>query len=120
MKTFTRVGAQGDLLLIRVADDAVPKTSFVKSNPTVDGKHIVAHSETGHHHTVAVLDDDVDFYVDPKDDLRSFLVVKDILGKVLTHERSFDTHEALWLPKGTYELRRQEEYTPQGWRKVQD
>lgn len=35
-------------------------------------------------------------------------------------ERSFDTHESILLKGGTYEIRRQREYTPEGWRRVED
>lgn len=38
----------------------------------------------------------------------------------LTHERSFDTHEPILLNPGIYEVRRQREYTPQGWRRIED
>jgi hypothetical protein len=34
--------------------------------------------------------------------------------------RSFDTHETLNIPPGIYEVRRQREYVPEGWRKAQD
>lgn len=38
----------------------------------------------------------------------------------LEHLRDFDTHEPLSLPPGNYEVRRQREYTPEGWRQVAD
>ena len=38
----------------------------------------------------------------------------------VVHLRDFHTHETVRLPRGVYEVRRQEEYTPQGWRRVAD
>ena len=47
------------------------------------------------------------------------LPVPDIFT-LLEHLRSFDTHETIKLPVGTFEIRRQREYTPEGWRRVED
>jgi hypothetical protein len=38
----------------------------------------------------------------------------------ITHLRSFDTHETLLVPPGNYEVRRQREYVPEGFRKAAD
>ena len=38
----------------------------------------------------------------------------------LEHLRSHDTHEPIMFGPGIYEVRRQREYTPDGWRRVQD
>jgi len=38
----------------------------------------------------------------------------------LRHERSFDTHAPITIDKGKYEIRRQREYTLEGWRKIED
>ena len=39
---------------------------------------------------------------------------------LLEHLRTFDTHETLAIPPGVYELRRQREAVPEGWRRAQD
>ena len=39
---------------------------------------------------------------------------------LLTHLRTFDTHETIGIPVGKFEIRRQREYTPEGWRRVED
>ena len=44
----------------------------------------------------------------------------DRLTAILEHHRSIDTHEALEIKPGIYEIRRQREYTPQGFRRVAD
>lgn len=114
MKTFNNYAAQGDLLLVRA--NKVP-AGFQKTQ--ADGhKHIVAHSETGHHH---VIDDvDVEYWTNPKDEMKAYLIVQGIIGAQMKHLRSFNTHETILIPPGIFELRRQREYTPQGWRRVED
>lgn len=115
-KTFNKIAAQGDLYLRRIDRlpwAAVPKTA------NHDGQFVCAHSESGHSHVVEATPD-VEYYADPKDDMKSYLVVKSVIGAALKHLREFDTHETLLIPPGIFELRRQREYVPQGWRRVQD
>jgi hypothetical protein len=38
----------------------------------------------------------------------------------LRHLREFDTHEPIAFTPGKYLARRQREYTPEGWRRVED
>ena len=112
MKTFDHSAAQGDLLIIRIntlPDDAIKQEG-------IDGKHIVAHSETGHHHTVQ--DTDADLYHAANDPMIMYLVVDE--KAELIHNRSFDTHESIGFKPGVYQLRRQREYTPEGWRRIED
>jgi hypothetical protein len=51
MKTFQNQSAQGDILLLRV--DAIPEGA--RRQAPIDGRHVVAHGETGHHHTVPAI-----------------------------------------------------------------
>jgi hypothetical protein len=117
MKTFTKMAAQGDFIIIRI--DEFPAKKLEKISP-VDGKIIVAHSETGHNHVMeceyveAYKEADtseVNFY-------EMFLNVKE--PTEINHLRSFDTHETLQVPPGNYLIKRQREYTPEGFRKAQD
>ena len=39
---------------------------------------------------------------------------------ILEHLRSFDTHEPILFEKGAYQVRRQREYIPEGFRRVED
>lgn len=114
MKQFDIQAAQGDVLITKVT--SVPE-GCKRIEPS-GGKFIVAHSQTGHHHTVAE-HPGVSFY-QSKDPMIAYLEVIDSVETTLEHERSFDTHEALLLKGGTYEIRRQQEYTPEGWRRVAD
>ena len=111
MKTFKNQAAQGDVLFRKVPelpDGASP----VESDKSV----VVAHSETGHHHSFS--DPESVFLYSTKDQLVSYLRVEK--QSVLDHHRPHDTHEALVFEKGIYEVRRQREYTPEGWRRVED
>lgn len=114
MKTFKNCAAQGDLLIRRI--DCVP-AGATKASPE-NGKYILAHSETQHHHSVSERQG-VDFFT-TQDPLVAYLSVIDSVEVVLEHERTFDTHEPLLIKGGTYEIRRQREYVPNGWRKVED
>jgi hypothetical protein len=114
MKLFRDQAAQGDLYIRRI--EALPKG--VKKSKSTHGKFIVAHSETGHHHVIADKKGVQIFH--GSDPLVSYLTVIDQVEVTLEHLRDFDKHEALLIPGGTYEIRRQREYTPEGWRQVAD
>jgi hypothetical protein len=117
MKTFTRMAAQGDFIILRIND--IPAN--VERLAPNDRNHIVvAHSETGHDH-VMVADrvtaykttgtKDVDLY-------EMFLSVE--APTEINHLRTFDTHETLLVPPGNYTVRRQREYVAEGFRRAQD
>jgi hypothetical protein len=112
MKTFKNICAQGDVYIRRI--DRLPANAVPM--PSENGKVIVAHSETGHHHTMD--DDDVVMHRLPDSIMDCFLVVKD--EAVLEHQRPHDTHEPIKFGAGTYHVRRQREHTPEGWRQVAD
>ena len=112
MKEITNLGAQGDVLFRRIP--SIPKD--VNPVPSTEGKFILAHSETGHHHYVEAVPGVGHFVGD--DSLIAYLSL-DFESEVI-HARPFDTHETLKLQPGTYEVRRQREYTPQGFRRVED
>ena len=117
MKTFVNSAAQGDLLLRRI--DKMP--AGVKPMAPEHGAFIVAHSETGHHHIIAERPG-VKVYV-TDDPMVSYLEVIDATEKteaLLEHLRGHHTHETLAIPPGIFELRRQREHTPEGWRRVAD
>jgi hypothetical protein len=114
MKKILRVGAQGDVFFVKV-DSGVPADA-VATAPK--GKaHIVAHSETGHHHTVQA--DGVVMYQGPADPFTCYLRISAEYADVV-HHRPFDTHETIRLGAGTWQVHRQREYTPEGFRMAQD
>jgi len=117
MKTFKNTAAQGDLYIRRV--EKLP-SNVVEVKPE-NGMHICAHSETGHSHIIAERPN-VKLYA-TNDPMISYLEVIEATDKtetLLEHLRSFDTHETISIPPGIFEIRRQREYTPAGWRQVQD
>lgn len=117
MKTFKNCAAQGDVMIRRI--ESLPKTA--KRSNSKDGLYVVAHSETGHNHVVAERPNVVLY--DSENPLVSYLQVieaSDATEVLLEHLRSWDTHETLKIPPGVFEVRRQREHTPEGWRRAQD
>jgi len=117
MKTFTRMAAQGDFIIMRIP--SIPNgVEPMKSDDAF--KHVIAHSETGHNH---VMDrQHVDAFVKTGtkevDLYELFLSVKE--DTPIEHLRSFDTHESIMVPPGNYIVKRQREYTPEGFRRAAD
>lgn len=109
---FDKQAAQGDILITRI--DSVPDGA--REVKAENGEYVVAHSETGHHH---VLPERGVKLFRGEDPMMLFAVVMTDIAE-LTHQRPFDTHAPLALKHGTYEIRRQREYTPEGWRRVAD
>lgn len=117
MKTFDKVCAQGDVLIRRI--DCIPRG--VKPVVADKGRVVVTHSETGHDH-VMVLDRKrgkpaVVMY-QGDNPLVAWLEVN--RPTALEHLRPHDTHEPIMFGVGVYEVRRQREYTPEGFRRVED
>jgi hypothetical protein len=118
MRTFDKSCAQGDVHFTRLP--ALP--SGAAPVKTVNGKIVVTHSETGHDH-VMVLDRPgaevpaVTMY-QGSDPLIAWLEVN--RPTALEHLRPHDTHEPIMFEPGIYEVRRQREYQPEGFRRVED
>ncbi len=111
MKTFVPpYCAQGDLNIF--VCDAIP-SDLAEKSPSENG-HVLAHSETGHHHVI----DGNTVRVFEQDEFVSYLDVKEPANVV--HLRGFDTHETIQLPPGQYRITRQREYTPEGFRLAAD
>lgn len=117
MKTFTNCAAQGDLLIRRIESLPAGATQITSEN----GKFVVAHSDTGHNHVIAARPN-VRLYTtgDPMVSYLEVVEATDAVETLLEHLRSFDTHETIVIPPGVFEVRRQREYVPDGWRRVED
>ncbi len=112
MKTFSKdieVAFQGDVAIVRV--DSIPKGATKRQDK------IAAHSETGHHHAFDASASV--FLYSTKDNLVQYLEVKE-KPAILRHLREHDTHEAWSFPPGKYQIIRQRERGPEGWRRVED
>ena len=136
----TGTAAQGDLLIFNYhlgkqfgMDVSTDGFDVVSSH---DGTHIVAHSETGHHHVLRAYQPDPGLLAslnlraeapvlrrnkkDADPEMRALVdVAEGTLGEVV-HKREFFTHGSLILPSGTWVICRQGRPTPEGWKKVTD
>ncbi len=119
MKMFSTICAQGDVLFRAV--DAIPGDAVPVA--PIGNDLVVTHSETGHHH-VMVLDNRVagepavEMFSAADNPLLAWIRVN--RPTALEHRRPHNTHESIMFAPGLYEVRRQREYTPEGWRQVQD
>jgi hypothetical protein len=117
MKTASRICFQGDVCFVRV--DEIPE-GFTQ---TKTGERLtVAHSETGHNHDVMGID--MALYENPRDPMICYLSFGGESVDAI-HLRDTATHETWRLlgdlaKKTTYKIVRQREYTPEGWRRVED
>lgn len=112
MKTFDKMAAQGDVMFVRV--DRLPEN--LSPAVAVNGSFEVAHSETGHSHVVA--ERSAQLLIDETNEFIAYLQVNE--PTEVKHLRSFDTHESLLLAPGSYQVRRQREHTPEGYRRAAD
>lgn len=103
---------QGDILIEPV--DELPE-GLLEANPQ-DGAHVVAHSETGHHHQVA--GDTARMFRDPDDPLVCYLLAEGAYADI-EHVRPTNPHETVRF-KNTVRITRQREWTPAGFRAVED
>ncbi len=119
MQFFTNTAAQGDVHFAR--RDALP--AGLTALPADNGRIVVTHSETGHDH-VMLLDrtqpdaEPAVIMYGTDNPLVSWLQVN--RSTALDHLRPHDTHESIMFEPGIYEVRRQREYTPEGFRRVED
>lgn len=103
---------QGDVMFLRVA--ALPPDATAHAGK----EHIVAHSETGHHHVALG-----GVYYTTPDPLVAYLVTT--APTVIEHRREHATHGAHELladgaGEVVWQIRRQRQHTPYGDRRVED
>lgn len=113
MKHFKHQAAQGDVLFEKISK--LP--DGLKPAKAENGHFIVTHSETGHHHIV--LEKHAQMLIDETNQFIAYIKAND--NCEIKHLRDFDTHESIALNAGDIvKVRRQREYTPEGFRKAQD
>lgn len=130
MKTFKDQAAQGDMFIRAI--DKLPEG--VKEVEAEQGNYVLAHSETGYNHVVKE-QAGVTFYANQNNPFVAYLVIdtKKVKSSVeCKHLRDYDTHETISFFTGDtfnkikdagkkiFEIRRQREYTPEGFRRAQD
>ena len=103
MLKFQKNAAQGELYITKI--DLIPKNRGKEVSPE-NGKLIVGHSETGHHHVV-----NADCATLTRvDEFTAFLTVTKEVA--LEHLRPFDTHPSIALQPGMYKFRTGREFDP--------
>jgi hypothetical protein len=107
MKNFTKTAAQGEISITKI--DKLP--SGLKSLPAENGKFIVGHSETGHHHVMEI---DCTKFFQLENAPAGMTILYAVLSapNQLEHLRSFDTHETILFQPGIYEFRSGREFDP--------
>lgn len=115
MKTFSNTCAQGDVYFRRLPAITPIPNGAIRIEP-VNGFVKIAESETHHDHVMDAAA--VTMYRLPDSIMDCLLVVNE--PTTLRHLREHDTHEPILFEKGTFHVRRQQEYTPEGLRRVED
>lgn len=117
MKTIKNQGCQGDVMFVR--RDAIPE-GYAPAAP-IDGKLVVAHSETGHHHVVDA--SDAILFEGPNPLIGYLRLAEGSDECLVVHQRDYHTHETVGLGGcggSVWEVRRQREYTSEGLRRAAD
>lgn len=110
MNTFKRVAAQGEITIYRIAKHR--KNAGFTPLPLENGRYVVGHSETGHHHVLDRTDGvQVSVMDKPPEGMRILHAILKNPTK-LEHLRPHDTHEPIMLDPGEYEFRIAREYDP--------
>lgn len=106
------MAAQGDVLFRRIETlpaglTAAPESPILVLVPSAEGHNHVIERPKG-----------IATYYPGKDPMLSHMVLTD--AATVTHQRQHDTHAPLTLRSGVWEVRRQRESTPEGYRRVED
>lgn len=116
--------AQGELRMwLKEFSPFTPDEKNLNEVKAENGLLIVAHSESGHHHAIEVMERpnktvNAQRLIDSTNELIAVLKINE--ESRLIHHRANDTHAAYVLPPGEYVCRTDAEYTPEGFRKVVD
>jgi hypothetical protein len=103
----------------------IPVKTIPEGKPaqTDNGRYVVGHSETGHHHTIAATDDVM--VMEPINEKAPegmtllYALVKNP-GVIVEHDRTTHRHADTLLSQGAYQIRTQRGMTPQGWARAID
>lgn len=122
--------AQGEVLIWmkkyapKAVLEGMAKLKDMKEMSLENGKLILGHSETGHHHVLEPVNKKMKIskaalaLIDAAND--SFVELKLNQDCQIIHLRGFDTHAPVILPAGEYIRGLREEQTVQGWVRVAD
>lgn len=116
VKRFEKMAAQGDILFKKI--DKLPKDA-IEQKPCNAMEYVLSHNKAGHKHIVRATPD-VQFFNHANDNMKAYLVVNKEESAIAEHTRQFDTHDPIMFPVGIFEIRRQREAAPEGWRVALD
>ncbi|MET4341999.1 hypothetical protein [Bradyrhizobium sp. RT9a] len=114
MKSFVKVAAQGEITIRRIGDVPTVRTARDGYTPLApeNGRLVIGHSETGHHHVLSRQDGAEVMVLDrPPEGMRILRAILENPAS-LDHLREHDTHESIELVPGEYEIRIAREYDP--------
>ena len=104
--------AQGDVMLVPIVALPAGATPEAAEN----GRYIVTHSETGHHHVL--LERPTTRMFKGMDIFHGFLDLTEPAD--LVHLREHHTHAPITLEPGAYVIKRQRQPAPSGWERAAD
>lgn len=101
--------SQGELTFAKLPDDA-DMTGDAFDDAASDGRWIIGHSETGHHHVM----DRAPVQIVERAAPLGVRILRLIVAEPVAceHLRSFDTHAPVHLTPGNWEVRTAREYDP--------
>lgn len=114
MKSFLKVAAQGEITIRRIGDVPKERTKRDGCTPLApeNGRMVIGHSETGHHHVLrSNVGADVMVLDHPPEGMRILYAILENPTS-LDHLRDHDTHQSIELLPGEYEFRIAREYDP--------
>lgn len=113
MRTFENTAAQGEISIRRIGDAPATTTKAGFSPLALEnGMAIIGHSETGHHHTMRDPGNVSVLVMDrPPEGMRILHMIVSS-PTPLIHLRDHDTHEAIEVAPGEYEIRIGREFDP--------
>lgn len=127
------IAAQGDLLVVHLSKMGRYDLDGFEVVSSPNDEHVVAHSETGHHHILrpysgpdaGLLASMVNPTLkrnqkDADPEMRGVIEIAEGSVGSVVHKREAFTHGELILPSGTWIIARQGRPTPDGWKKVTD
>ena len=111
--TFKKMAAQGEIMIRRIGDlpsDKAAQEGYTALAPE-NGRLVVGHSETGHHHVINPDHGSVAAMCRPPEGVR---ILRALITQTtqIEHLRPYDTHAPVTLEPGEYELRIAREYDP--------
>lgn len=105
MKTFKTTSAQGEITIIRLGPLGTEIPGTAKPLKLENGRIVIGHSETGHHHVLSNTRGARVMELDrPPEGMRVLYAILENPTS-LDHLRGHDTHEPIALEPGVYEFR---------------